>query len=178
MKLHATFRPAPALLFAAIALAVAAVAQPTAAQRPGMGAGPFANNPGVRLWMALDQRYEQVTERLGLAEAQVESVTALVEAFREENEEPLERYNEAMTQMRNRMGGAMRGAGNRRGTGERPNRQGMRPGGGMANMAGMADLMQELSPAFETLHADILELLDEEQTEALNELLAARPPAG
>ncbi len=162
-------RPATMLAAAVTALSLV-VPQLAAAQRPGMGAGgAFANDPGVRLWNALDQRYEQFTEELGLTETQVDSVTALVEGFREENGVGLRRYDEVMTQMRNRMrGGARRGATG--GGGARPNRQGMRPGGG-----GLADLVEELVPAFETLHTSIVELLDEEQGQTLNEVLTRRP---
>ena len=162
-------RPATMPAVAVIALSLV-VAQPAAAQRPGTGAGgAFADNPGVRLWSALDRRYEQFAEELGLTEAQVDSVTALVEGFREENGVALRRYDEMMTQMRNRMrGGARRGAAG--GGGARPNRQGMRPGGG-----GLADLVEELAPAFETLHTSIVELLDAEQEQTLNELLTRRP---
>ncbi|MYJ18653.1 MAG: hypothetical protein F4106_11575 [Gemmatimonadetes bacterium] len=162
-------RPATMLAVAVTALSLV-VPQLAAAQRPGMGAGgAFASDPGVRLWNALVQRYEQFTEELGLTDAQAESVTALVEGFREENEAALRRYDEVMTQMRNRMRGGVRrgGAG---GGGARPNRQGMRPGGG-----GLADLMEELVPAFETLHTSIVELLDEEQGQTLNEFLTRRP---
>ena len=162
-------RPATMLAVAVTALSLV-VPQLAAAQRPGIGTGgAFADNPGVRLWNALDQRYEQFTEALGLTEAQVDSVTALVEGFREENGVALRRYDEVMTQMRNRMrGGARRGAAG--GGGARPNRQGMRPGGG-----GLADLMEELAPAFETLHTSIVELLDAEQGQTLNEFLTRRP---
>lgn len=169
MNRDSIFGPATVLAIAAVALSFV-VRQPAAAQRPGMGAaGAFADNPGVRLWNALDQRYEEFTEVLGLTDTQVESVTALVEGFREENRAALRRYDEVMTQMRNRMrGGARRGAAG--GGGARPNRQGMRPGGG-----GLADLMEELVPAFETLHTSIVELLDEEQGQTLNEFLTRRP---
>lgn len=142
-----------------------------AAQRPGMGpGGAFANNAGVRLWNALDQRFEEFTEELGLTEAQVGSVTTLVGEFREENRVALRQYDELMTQMRDRMRGGTRG-GAARGGGARPNRQGMRPGGG-----GFANIIEELVPAFETLHKNVATILDEGQVEKLNGLLARRLP--
>ncbi len=159
-----------ALIVVGIALSLAAP-RFAAAQRPGMGArGALANNPGVRLWNELDQRFEEFAEELVLAEPQVQSVNVLVGNFREENRSALKRYDEVMTQMRIRMRGGARGRA-ARGGGARPDRQGMRPSGG-----GFAEIDQELVPAFEGLHADITELLDEEQVEKMKELLARRVP--
>lgn len=160
-----------ALGIATTLIALLAPLSAAAQQRPGGGpGGALANNPGVRLWNALDQRFDGFTEQLSLTEAQSELVTILVEGFREENEGPLRRYDNMMSQMRDRMRGAGGGRAERRG-GDRSNRQGMqRPGGELR------EILQELGPAFETLHADMTGLLDEGQVQRLNRLLARRGP--
>ena len=155
---------------ATLAIACLAPVSALAQQRPGGGAGAFANNPGIRLWTTLDQRFDDFATQLSLTEAQTELATMVVAAFREENEGALRRYDRIASQMRDRMGGAARGGAARRG-GAQGNRQGMqRPGGELRT------ILQELAPAFETLHADMTELLDEDQVEKLNELLARRRP--
>lgn len=154
---------------AAAAIACLAPASAVAQQRPGGGA--VANNPGMRLWNALDQRFDGLAAELSLTEAQTELVTMLVTAFREENEGALGRYDDIMSQMRDRMRGAARSGAARRG-GARGNRRGMqRPG------ADMRAVLQEIGPAFDTLHADMTELLDEEQVQRLSRLLARRGAA-
>lgn len=160
----------PGVLAIVLSMSIA-LPQLAGAQNPGMraGGGALANNPAVRLWNALDQRFDGFTGELGLTEAQAGSVAALVEKFREQNRVALSRYDGMMTQMRNRMRGGTRG-GAARGGGARPNRQGMRAGGGFA------DIIEELVPAFETLHQDVATILDEGQVEKLNGLLARRRP--
>ena len=57
----------------------------TAQQRRGGGApGGFADNPGMALWNALDQRFEDFSERLALSDEQVSRTNTLVADFREE----------------------------------------------------------------------------------------------
>jgi len=162
-------------LIVTLGLATAAIAylapvSALAQQRPGGGAGAFANNPGMRLWNALDQRFDDFAGQLSLTEAQTELATMLVASFREENEGTLRRYDRAMSQMRERMRGGNRGGAARRGGAQR-NRQGMqRPGGELRA------ILQDLGPAFETLHADVTAILDEDQADRLRELLARQRP--
>lgn len=142
-----------------------------AAQRPGGAFGGFANNPGVRLWEALDQRFEGFSRRLALSDEQANGAAVLVADFREANESALGRYDRMRAQMRDRMGGARRGGGGgaRRGA-----------GGGNAQarqaMQEMRNLVDELGPAFEVLHRDFSALLNEEQTETLRSLLQRQRP--
>ena len=154
-----------------VALAAAAALPGSAtAQRPGGGFGGFANNPGARLWAALDQRFEGFSERLALSDEQANSAAVLIADFREANEDALGRYDRMRAQMRDRMGGARRGAGGgaRRGA-----------GGGNAQarqaMQEMRSLVDQLGPAFEVLHRDFSALLSEEQTETLTSLLQRQP---
>ena len=154
-----------------VGLAAAAALPGTAtAQRPGGAFGGFANNPGARLWAALDQRFEGFSERLALSDEQANSAAVLVADFREANEDALGRYDRMRAQMRDRMGGARRGAGGgaRRGA-----------GGGNAQarqaMQEMRSLVDQLGPAFEVLHRDFSALLSEEQTETLTSLLQRQP---
>lgn len=159
-------RHSAVLAASGIALSLA-VPQFTAAQPPGMEArGAFANNPGVRLWNELDQRFEKLATELALTETQVESVEVLIENFREENRGALRRYDEVMTQVRNQMRGGGRAT---RGGGARLNRQGMQR---------FAEIVQELVPGFEGLQADITELLDEEQAGKMSQLLTLRRRPG
>ena len=124
----------------------------------------------MRLWNALDQRFDDFSAQLSLTEAQTELATMLVAAFREENEGALRRYDRVTSQMRDRMRGAARGGAARRG-GAGGNRQGMqRPGGELRA------ILQELGPAFETLHTDVAAMLDEDQADRLRELLARQRP--
>lgn len=156
---------------ATIALA-AAIALPgsATAQRPGGAFGGLANNPGVRLWDALDQRFEGFSERLALSDEQANTAAVLVADFREANKSALGRYDRMRAQMRNRMGAARRGSGGgaRRGAGG-GNAQARQA---MQEMRGLAD---QLGPAFEVLHRDFSVLLSEEQTETLRSLLQRRP---
>lgn len=156
-------------LFAVGIVAVAAVATLpgfVTAQRPG---GAFANNPGVRLWDALDQRFEGFSERLALSDEQANRAAVLVADFREANKSALGRYDRMRAQMRDRMGAARRGGGARRGA-----------GGGNAQarqaMQEMRSLVDQLGPAFEVLHRDFSALLSEEQTETLRSLLQRQRP--
>ena len=150
--------------------AAAALPGSATAQRPGGAFGGFANNPGARLWAALDQRFEGFSERLALSDEQANSAAVLIADFREANEDALGRYDRMRAQMRDRMGGARRGAGGgaRRGA-----------GGGNAQarqaMQEMRSLVDQLGPAFEVLHRDFSALLSEEQTETLTSLLQRQP---
>ena len=140
-------------------------------RRGGAGAG-FADNPGMALWAALDQRFEDFSERLTLSDEQVNRTTTLVADFREANKSNLARWDRVGNQMRNRMGGAQRG-----GAG------GARRGGGAGDpqarqaMQEMRSLVEQLGPAFETLHRDFSQLLNEDQADTL-QLLLRRQPRG
>jgi len=161
-------KPFFALGIVAVA-AVAALPGSAAAQRPGGAFGGFANNPGVRLWAALDQRFEGFSERLALSDEQANSVAVLVADFREANESALGRYDRVRAQMRDRMGAARRGGSARRGAG------GGNPQARQA-MQEMRSLVDQLGPAFEVLHRDFSALLSEEQTETLRSLLQRQRP--
>lgn len=143
----------------------------TAQQRRGGALGGFADNPGMALWAALDQRFEDVSERLALSDEQISRTTTLVADFREANESYLARWDRVRNQMRDRMGGARRG-----GAG------GARRGGGAGDpqarqaMQEMRSLVEQLGPAFETLHWDFTQLLNEDQTETLRQLLRRQTP--
>lgn len=152
-----------------IAVAAAATLPDSAtAQRPGGAFGGFANNPGVRLWDALDQRFEGFSERLALSDEQANNAAVLVADFREANKSALGRYDRVRAQMRDRMGAARRGGGARRGAGA---------GNAQARQAmqEMRSLVDQLGPAFEVLHRDFSALLNEEQTETLRSLLQRQP---
>ena len=100
------------IVAAAIALAIPASAS---AQRGAGGGGGMLNNPGLRLWTALDQGFEDFAKELALTEEQTKSVTELVEGFREKNKDALGRWTSIMSSMRSRV----RGAGGGGGSGER-----------------------------------------------------------
>lgn len=142
----------------------------TAQQRRGGGFGGLADNPGMALWAALDQGFEDFSERLVLSDEQVGRTTALVADFREANKSYLARWDRVRDQMRNRMGGARRG-----GAG------GARRGGGGGDpqarqaIQEMRSLVEQLGPAFETLHWDFTQLLTEDQTDTLRQLLRRQP---
>lgn len=142
----------------------------TAQQRRGAGLGGFADNPGMALWAALDRGFEDFSERLALSDEQVSRTTTLVADFREANKSYLARWDRVRDQMRNRMGGARRG-----GAG------GARRGGGGGDpqarqaMQEMRSLVEQLGPAFETLHWDFTQLLNEDQTDTLRQLLRRQP---
>ena len=154
-----------------IAAAAIAMAIPTSAsaQRGAGARGGFANSPGIRLWTELDQRFDGFTEHLSLSEEQTGQVTALVNGFRERNKNTLGRFQSLMAEMRSRMGGRAAGGARRGGGGGAGNRQGMQD---------FRDLMQQLTPAFETLHADVSAVLDEEQVKSMTQLLQQQRPGG
>lgn len=164
MKLGSNHRYAVSLGIAAAAIALA-IPGSASAQRGAGGGGGFFNNPGIRLWTALDQRFEGVTKELSLTEEQTESVTGLVTDFREENKDVLGRWASIRNSMRSRTRGA--GGGGARGA-----------GGGMQGMQEVRDLMQQLTPALETLLEDVTGLLDEKQVKTLATILERRPPRG
>ena len=132
------------------------------------GAGGFGQNPGMALWMALDDRFDEVSKQLTLTETQTESVKTLLKEFTEKNES-VGRLKKIFADMR-----ASRGQGRRGGGGA----GGGRAGGGMQGMQEMRTLMQELGPAFEELHEKVTGLLDEEQKKSLTTLLQRRRPGG
>lgn len=165
-------RHARRLLSLGIAAAAIALATPdhaAAQQRPGGPGGAMANNPGMRLWNALDQRFDGLAEQLAFTDTQTEAVTALVDAFREENKDALGRFEVMASELRSRGRGAG-GPGARNRT-QRPDRQQMR-----RSLTGFRDLVQELAPKFETLRTDINGLLEDSQVERLDRFLAQRRP--
>ena len=161
--------PGRVVTLGVVATAIVLAIPGSASAQRGAGGG-FFNNPGIRLWTALDQRFEEFAKELSLTEAQTESVTELVADFREENKDALGRWTSMMESMRSRG----RGAGGGRGTGG-GGAGARRPGGGMQEMRG---LMQQLTPAMENLHGEVTRLLDEEQVKTLAKLLERRPPRG
>lgn len=158
-----------ALGILAVTISAAHPGSAAAQQRRG-GGGGFADNPGMALWAALDQGFEDFSERLVLTDEQVSRTTALVADFREANKSYLARWDRVRSQMRNRMGGARRG-----GAG------GARRGGGGGDpqarqaVQEMRSLVEQLGPAFETLHRDFTQLLNEDQTDTLRQLLRRQP---
>lgn len=152
------------LAIAATAICLAIPGSASAQRGAGGGGGSF-NNPGIRLWTALDQRLEDVAKELSLTEEQTESVTRLVTDFREANKDALGRWTDIRNSMRSRTRGA--GGGGARGA-----------GGGMQGMQEIRGLMRELTPALETFHDDVTELLDEKQAKTLATILERRPPRG
>lgn len=147
-----------AVMLGALAAAVVLALPATASAQRGAGArgGGMFNNPGVRMWTLVDQDLDKFTEDLALTEAQSESFNALLKDFREKNEDGLKRY----AGFREKMEAARGGGGNR---------EAMR---GM--MQEYQQLMQSLGPVLEELHTGFSELLDEDQTKKLAELL--QPP--
>ncbi len=148
---------------AAVAIALA-IPGSASAQRGAGGGGGFFNNPGMRLWTALDQRFEDVAAELSLTEAQTDSVTRLVTDFREANKDALGRWTDIRNSMRSRTRGAGGG--------------GRGAGGGLQGMQEMRNLIRQLEPAMEALHTEVTQLLDEEQAKTLATILERRPPRG
>lgn len=148
------------LVAAAFTLALPASAF---AQR-GAGGG-FAQNPGMQLWMALDDRFDEVAKELTLTEDQTASVKTLLTEFTEENKSAA-RLKTLFANMRSRAGAGRRGGGGGAGGAARQGFQEMR------------DLVQQLDPAFEELHEKVTALLDEEQKTTLTTLLQRRRPGG
>ena len=151
------------LVAAAVTLALPASA--FAQRGAGGGAG---QNPGMQLWMALDQRFDEVSKQLTLTEAQTESVKKLLTEFAEKNEN-VGKLKDMLAGMLARQGGRGGGGG---GAGQG------RARAGMQNFQQMRTLMQELGPAFDQLHEKVTELLDEEQKKSLTTLLQRRRPGG
>ena len=154
----------PGLVAAAITLTLPASAF---AQRGAGGQGGFGQNPGMQLWMALDQRFDEFSKQLTLTEPQTESVKTLLKDFGEKNES-VGRLKTLFADMRERAGEGRGGGG----------AGGGRGGGGMQGMQEMRGLMEELGPAFEELHEKFTGLLDEEQKKTLPGLLQWRRPGG
>jgi len=48
----------------------------------------------------------------------------------------------------------------------------------MQGMQEIRNLIQQLTPAMETLHTEVTKLLDEEQVKTLAKILERRPPRG
>lgn len=149
------------VLAAAIALVLPAS---LSAQRGAGGArGGMFNNPAMALWTQLDENYEEFSKQLTLTEEQTENITGLLKDFREKNEQGLEEYTEMRQSMRNRGGGGGGGG----------NREAMQ-----ATFQRMRTLLEKLTPAFEKLHTDFGDLMTEDQTKKLTELLQPRRPGG
>ena len=145
----------------ALAAAIVLTLPTGASAQRGAGGGArggMFNNPGVRMWTLVDDDLEKFTEDLALTEAQTESMNALLADFREKNEDGLERYAGLRARME-----AARGGG---GGGARGAMQGV--------MQEYRQVMETLGPVLEELHEDFGELLDEDQTKKLAELL--QPP--
>ena len=164
MRISRPHRNVVALGVAAAAI-VLVIPGSASAQRGAGAGGGFFNNPGILLWSALDQRFEDFAKQLSLTETQTESVTGLVADFREENKSALDRW----TSMRNSMRSRPRGAdgGGARGA-----------GGGLQNMQEIRELMRQLTPALETFHEEVTNLLDEEQVKTLATILERRTRRG
>ena len=144
----------------AAAIAIVLPASLSAQRGAGGARGGMFNNPGIRLWTQLDENYEEFTEQMTITEEQGESIATLLKDFREKNEQGLKEYSEMRQSMGNRAGGGGGGGGNR---------QAMQ-----ATFQRMQTLLEKLGPAFEKLHTDVGELLTEDQTKKLAELL--QPP--
>lgn len=129
----------------------------------GARGGGMFNSPGMRMWTLVDEDLEEFTKQLTLTETQTESLNTLLTDFREKNKDGLARYTEMRQNMPGR-GGAGGGAGNRQAM------QGL--------MQQMRSVLETLNPAFEKLHANFGEVLDEDQTKKLAELLQPRRPGG
>ena len=151
-----------------VAAAVTLTLPASAFAQRGAGGGGFGQNPGMALWMALDDRFDEFSKQLTLTETQTESVKKLLKEFTEKNES-VSRLKTIFADMRSRASSGQRGGG---GAG------GGRGGGGMQGMQEMRTLMQDLGPAFEGLHEKVTELLDEEQKKTLTGLLQRRRPGG
>ena len=156
MKLNTLNRRVVTLGTLAAAIVLTLPATASAQRGAGARGGGMLNNPGVRMWTLVDDDLEKFTEDLALTEAQSESFNALLKDFREKNEEGLKRY----AGMREKMDAARGGGGNR---------EAMR---GM--MQEYQLVMETLGPALEKLHTGFSELLEEDQTKKLAELL--QPP--
>ncbi len=158
MKLNTLNRHIVTLGALAAAIVLTLPTGASAQRGAGGGArGGMFNNPGVRMWTLVDDDLEKFTEDLALTEAQTESMNALLADFREKNEGGLERY----AGLRERMDAARGG-----GAGGRGAMQGV--------MQEYRQVMETLGPVLEKLHEDFGELLDEDQTKKLAELL--QPP--
>ena len=129
-----------------------------AQQRGGMGMMGAFRSEGQHLWTLLDQRFDEFSQTVSLTEVQSGLVQIVVEDFRQTNEDALERLAAMITEMRGLMGDG------------RPDR------GAIAQIAEKhGNPVQSLAPAFQSMKADIADLLEPEQAEAMNRLLAQRP---
>ncbi len=165
--MNRTRNHAHAAMLGLVAAALALTLPTSALAQRGAGGG-FGQNPGMQLWMALDQRFDEVSKQLTFTEAQTESVKKLLTEFTEKNES-VGRLKDMLAGMRARQGGRGGGGG---GAGQG------RARAGMQNFQQMRTLMQELGPAFDQLHEKVTELLDEEQKKSLTTLLQRRRPGG
>lgn len=130
-----------------------------AQQRGGMGMMGAFRSEGQRLWTLLDQRFDEFSETVALTEVQSGLVEIVVEDFRQTNEDALERLAAMITEMRGLMGGG------------RPDR------GAVTQIAEKhGNPVQLLAPAFQSMKADIADLLEPEQVDAMNRLLLAQRP--
>lgn len=169
MKLNNLNRRIVALgaLAAAIILTLPAVA--SAQRGAGARGGGMFNSPAIRMWTLVDEDLEDFKKQLTLNETQTEGLTALLEDFQEKNKQGLDEYAEMRQSMPTRgAGGGGRGAGGGAGGGG-GNREAMQ-----AAFQRMQVVLEKLGPVFEELHTAVGELLDEDQTKKLAELL--QPP--
>jgi len=156
---------------AVLGLAAAAftLALPASALAQRGAGGGFAQNPGMQLWMALDDRFDEVAKQVTFTEDQTESVKKLLTEFTEKNKSAA-RLKTLLGNMRSRMGSGRRGGGGAGGGG--------RGGAAMQSFQEMRNLVQQLDPAFEELHEKVTALLTEEQKTTLTTLLQRRRPGG
>ena len=156
----------------ALAAAIVLTLPTTASAQRGAGGGGMFNSPGIRMWTLVDEDLEEFTKQLTLTETQTESLNTLLADFREKNKDGLARYTEMRQNMPGRggAGGGRAGGGRAGGGGNRQAMQGM--------MQQMRSVLETLNPAFEKLHADFGEVLDEDQDRKLAELLQPRRPGG
>ncbi|MXW15987.1 MAG: hypothetical protein F4123_04140 [Gemmatimonadetes bacterium] len=149
-----------------VAAAVTLTLPASAFAQRGAGGG-FGQNPGMQLWMALDQRFDEFSKQLTFTETQTESVKKLLTEFTEKNASAA-KLKDLLAGMRARRGSGGGGGGAGQG----------RARAGMPDFQQMRTLMQELETPFEELHEKVTALLDEEQKKTLTTLLQPRRPGG
>jgi len=145
------------LLLALLAI-LATVPVPAFAQRE-RAVGPRADI-AQRFWLQLDQRIEEFSKTLSLTEEQSSQVIAVVEEFRQTNEDALGRMTAMAAEIRALAEEQSNVRERRRAMAEVAEKHG--------NPA------QELAPAFADLRSDVTELRDPEHQRRLNRMFARR----
>lgn len=145
------------LLLAFLAI-LAIVPVPAFAQRE-RAVAPRAD-AAQRFWLQLDQRIEEFAKTLSLTDEQSSQITAVVEEFRQTNEDALGRMTAMTAEIRALAEEQSNMRERRRAAAEIADKHG--------NPA------QELAPAFADLRSDVTELLDPEQQKRLNRMFARR----